>query len=212
MLFCAAFTASTIAPAKPDAAAEPLITLANKQLPKVTVPDLLAAQAEPILTSSEPVAAAPVETPGAAEAPAPAVKPTGDLQAMVSQLRGSVAGSRELECLATGIYFESKGEPLTGQLAVGQVIANRAQSGRFPSTYCGVLLQRGQFSFVRGGSLPSAPKSSKQWQTAVAMAKIVAQGLKDSAASNALFFHARYVSPRWRLKRVAAIGNHIFYR
>ncbi len=212
MLFCAAFTASTIAPANPDAAAEPLITLANQQLPKITVPDLLAAQAEPILTSSEPVAAAPVETPGAAEAPAPAVKPTGDLQAMVSQLRGSVAGSRELECLATGIYFESKGEPLTGQLAVGQVIANRAQSGRFPSTYCGVLLQRGQFSFVRGGSLPSVPKSSKQWQTAVAMAKIVAQGLKDSAASNALFFHARYVSPRWRLKRVAAIGNHIFYR
>ena len=212
MLFCAAFTASTIAPANPDAAAEPLITLANQQLPKITVPDLLAAQAEPILTSSEPVAAAPIETPGAAEAPAPAVKPTGDLQAMVSQLRGSVAGSRELECLATGIYFESKGEPLAGQLAVGQVIANRAQSGRFPSTYCGVLLQRGQFSFVRGRSLPSVPRSSKQWQTAVAMAKIVAQGLKDSAASNALFFHARYVSPRWRLKRVAAIGNHIFYR
>ena len=166
MLFCAAFTASTIAPANPDAAAEPLITLANKQLPKVTVPDLLAAQAEPILTSSEPVAAAPVERPGAAEAPAPAVKPTGDLQAMVSQLRGSVAGSRELECLATGIYFESKGEPLTGQLAVGQVIANRAQSGRFPSTYCGVLLQRGQFSFVRGGSLPSAPTSRQGLESA----------------------------------------------
>ena len=212
MLFCAALTASTIAPANPDAAAEPLITLANKQLPKIAVPDLLDAQAEPVLTSSEPAAAALAETPGASAPPAPVVKPSGDLQAMVSQLRGTIAGSRELECLATGIYFESKGEPLAGQLAVGQVIANRAQSGRFPSTYCGVLLQRGQFSFVRGRSLPSVPRSSKQWQTAVAMAKIVAQGLKDSAASNALFFHARYVSPRWRLKRVAAIGNHIFYR
>ena len=64
-------------------------------------------------------------------------------------------GSHELDCLATGIYFESKSEPLAGQLAVGKVIANRAQSGgRFPATYCGVLFQRGQFSFVHGHSLP----------------------------------------------------------
>ena len=99
---------------------------------------------------------------------------------MVAQLRDSAAGSRELECLATGIYFESKGEPLAGQLAVGKVIANRANSGgRFPSTYCGVLFQRSQFSFVHGHSLPSVPRASKQWQTAVAMAKIVDQGFKD---------------------------------
>jgi spore germination cell wall hydrolase CwlJ-like protein len=75
-----------------------------------------------------------------------------------------------------------------------------------------VLFQRGQFSFVRGHSLPSVPRASRQWQTAVAIAKIVDQDLKDSAVGNALFFHARYVSPGWRLKRVAAIGNHIFYR
>ena len=209
-LFCTALAASTIAPANPDASAEPLIAVAHNQLPKITVPDLLDAQTEPVLTSSEPDPAA--QTPGSVEMPEPMVKPAGDLSAMVSQLRGSSAGSRELECLATGIYFESKGEPLAGQLAVGHVIANRARSGRFPSSYCGVLFQRGQFSFIRGKSLPSAPRASKQWQTAVAMAKIVAQGLKDSAASNALFFHARYVSPRWRLKRVASIGNHIFYR
>jgi spore germination cell wall hydrolase CwlJ-like protein len=102
---------------------------------------------------------------------------------------------------------------LAGQLAVGQVIANRANSGgRFPSSYCGVLFQRSQFSFVRGRSLPSVPRASKQWQTAVAMAKIVDKGLKASVIGNALFFHARYVSPGWRLKRVASIGNHIFYR
>jgi len=121
--------------------------------------------------------------------------------------------SIELECLATGIYFESKGEPLAGQLAVGQVIANRAQSGgRFPSTYCGVLFQRGQFSFVHGSRLPTVPRSNRQWQTAVALAKIVDQDLKESSVGNALFFHARYVSPGWRLKRVASIGNHVFYR
>jgi spore germination cell wall hydrolase CwlJ-like protein len=142
-----------------------------------------------------------------------AVVSTASLADMVTQLRDDDAGSRELECLATGIYFESKSEPLAGQLAVGKVIANRADShGRFPSSYCGVLLQRGQFSFVRGSRLPSVPRSSRQWQTAVAVAKIVDRDLKESAAGDALFFHARYVAPGWRMKRVASIGNHVFYR
>jgi spore germination cell wall hydrolase CwlJ-like protein len=132
---------------------------------------------------------------------------------MVADLRGPEAGSHELECLATGIYFEAKSEPLAGQLAVGQVIANRADSGgRFPSTYCGVLFQRGQFSFVHGRSLPHVAHSNRQWQTAVAIAKIVDQHLKDSPVGDALFFHARYVSPGWHLKRVASIGNHVFFR
>ena len=140
-------------------------------------------------------------------------RPSGDLASMVAQLRSSDPGSRELECLAVGIYFEAKSEPLAGQLAVGEVIANRANSkGRFPSSYCGVLFQRSQFSFIRGRSLPSVPRASRQWSTAVAIAKIVDQDLKDSAAPNALFFHARRVSPGWKLKRVASIGNHIFYR
>lgn len=141
------------------------------------------------------------------------MKPSGDLAEMVAQLRGPDAGGRELECLATGIYFESKGEPLAGQLAVGKVIANRAAAGgRFPPTYCGVLFQRGQFSFVHGGRLPTVSRANKQWQTAVALAKIVDQDLQQSSVGDALFFHARYVSPGWHAKRVASIGNHIFYR
>ena len=142
-----------------------------------------------------------------------AVDPNADLHTLVAQLRSSEPGSRELECLAAGIYFESKSEPLAGQLAVGDVIVNRANSGgRFPSSYCGVLFQRGQFSFVRGKSWPRVKRESKQWKTAVAIAKIVHKDLKDSAVGKALFFHARRVSPRWRLKRVATVGNHIFYR
>jgi len=142
----------------------------------------------------------------------PEIRPTGDLASKVAQLRSADAGSRELQCLAVGVYFESKSEPLAGQLAVGKVIANRARSNRFPPSYCGVLFQRSQFSFIRGRSLPAVPTSSRQWQTAVAIAKIVDQDLHDSVADNALFFHARRVSPGWRLKRVASIGNHIFYR
>jgi spore germination cell wall hydrolase CwlJ-like protein len=188
--------------------------MASATLPKVAVPELLDPRGEPELSQPQEAETpdATDQTPDIAQ-PVPAVKPTGELSELVAQLRAAEAGTRELECLATGIYFESKSEPLAGQLAVGKVIANRANSGgRFPSTYCGVLFQRSQFSFVRGHSLPSVPRASKQWQTAVAMAKIVDQKLKESAVGNALFFHARYVSPGWRLKRVASIGNHIFYR
>ena len=179
----------------------------DASLPKVVVPQALS-----IETPGPADPLAPLDEPGAAE-PEQAVKPSGDLASLVAQLRSSDPGSRELECLAVGIYFESKSEPLVGQLAVGDVIANRANSnGRFPSSYCGVLFQRSQFSFIRGRTLPSVPRASRQWQTAVAIAKIVDQELKDSAATNALFFHAKRVSPGWKLKRVASIGNHVFYR
>jgi spore germination cell wall hydrolase CwlJ-like protein len=75
-----------------------------------------------------------------------------------------------------------------------------------------VLFQRGQFSFVHGRTLPGVPRANHQWQTAVAIAKIVDQGLKESSVGDALFFHARYVAPGWRAKRIASIGNHVFYR
>jgi len=118
----------------------------------------------------------------------------------------------ESECLARAVYWESKGEPLGGQLAVAEVIINRAQSGRFASTICGVVRQRGQFSFVRGGHIPAAPQGSRDWRTAVAIAWIARQDLADGAAPRALFFHARSARPGWRLTRVASVGNHIFYR
>ena len=215
LLIFAAASASSVAPAQVGPrSSEPLIPLSNvaatnASLPKTVVPETIEYPQLPISTD-------PVDTPEtddtATVAPVP-VKPTGDLGSMVAQLRASDPGSRELECLAVGVYFESKSEPLAGQLAVGQVIANRANSGgRFPSTYCGVLFQRGQFRFVRGHSWPAINRSGRQWQNAVAIAKIVDQELQESAANNALFFHARRVSPGWRLKRVASIGNHVFYR
>jgi N-acetylmuramoyl-L-alanine amidase len=184
----------------------------SASLPKIVVPQLLDLANEPELTvPSTNIENSQDQSPEASDVPA--ARPTGDLSSMVAQLKSSNPGSRELDCLATGIYFEAKSEPLAGQLAVGRVIANRAESGgRFPSTYCGVLFQRGQFSFVHGHSLPAVPRASRQWQTAVAIAKIVDQDLKESGVGNALFFHARYVSPGWRLKRIASIGNHVFYR
>jgi spore germination cell wall hydrolase CwlJ-like protein len=214
LLICAALTASTIAPAQAGPTGETLVSIANATLTP-SVPELIDPNGEPQLSQpdADTQETTPTDTQNSDELARPAVDRSKDLASMVADLSSPEAGSHELECLATGIYYEAKSEPLKGQLAVGQVIANRAGSGgRFPSTYCGVLFQRGQFSFVHGHSLPHVSRSSKQWQTAVAIAKIVDQDLKDPVVGNALFFHARYVSPGWHLKRVASIGNHVFFR
>ena len=117
----------------------------------------------------------------------------------------------ELHCLAVGVYYESKGEPLAGQLAVAEVILNRAASGRFARSVCGVLKQRGQFSFVRAGVMPTPPNNA-QWRKAMAVAQVARKDLWDSPVDDALYFHARYVSPGWKRARVGTVGNHIFYR
>ena len=214
LLVFAALSAGSVAPAQVGPASEPLIPVPSPAVPQAVVPQQLPIGAPapgdaveaPAVDDLAPLPATPAT-------PARQARPSGDLSALVAQLRSFDPGSRELECLAVGIYFESKSEPLAGQLAVGEVIANRANSnGRFPSSYCGVLFQRSQFSFIRGRALPAVPRSSRQWTTAVAIARIVDRELKTSAAPKALFFHARRVSPGWKLKRVASIGNHIFYR
>lgn len=118
----------------------------------------------------------------------------------------------ETRCLAGAVYFESKGESLAGQLAVARVVLARTKSGRFPSTICGVVYQPSQFSFVRGGKMPRIDTGGSSWKNAVAISKIALDGSWKSPLEGALFFHARYVSPGWRLKRVGTIDNHIFYR
>mgnify|MGYP001765662158 FL=1 len=120
--------------------------------------------------------------------------------------------SSELNCLAGAIYFEAKGESLAGQLAVGRVVVARSKSGRFPGSYCGVVFQPSQFSFVRGGALPYIKKQSVDWKEAVAIAQIAHEGTWRSPVEGALFFHASRVSPGWRLQRLARVDNHIFYR
>lgn len=149
------------------------------------------------------------DAPDADAAPAP--RALGDL---VARYAASDTADAEQECLAGAVYFEAKGEPLEGQLAVADVIINRSQSGRFPASLCGVVRQRSQFSFVRGGHIPAAPRASAAWRKAVAIAHIAQASLADSAAgARAMFFHASSVHPGWRgVTRIAAVGNHVFYR
>jgi N-acetylmuramoyl-L-alanine amidase len=152
---------------------------------------------------------APVQAPSE-EKPAPAVHRT--LAELVADYASTHTADEQHECLAGAVYFESKGEPLRGQLSVAEVILNRTRSGRFPKSVCGVVRQSGQFSFVRGGRIPAVARASPAWKRAVAIAHIARERLADGAAPRALFFHARRVSPRWKLTRIAAVGNHIFYR
>ena len=136
------------------------------------------------------------------------------LDQLVSQMPSAPALDDEMRCLAGAIYFESRGEPLSGQLAVAEVVINRAASGKFPADYCGVVYQRAQFSFVKQGRMPSIRTSSRAWQRATAIARIAHKGLWDSEAAGSLYFHARSVSPSWRHSRhaMATISTHVFYK
>jgi spore germination cell wall hydrolase CwlJ-like protein len=134
------------------------------------------------------------------------------LAALVEQTPTPSDLSSELACLAGAIYFESKGESLAGQLAVGRVIVARSKSGRFPASYCGVVYQRSQFSFVRGQSMPRIDKSGRAWREAARIARIAHEGSWKSPVEGALYFHAARVSPGWRLTRLARVDHHIFYR
>lgn len=114
----------------------------------------------------------------------------------------------DARCLATAVFFEARGEPLEGQLAVAQVIVNRTNSGKYPNSLCGVVNQPGQFSFAKR----SVNTASNDWQVARAIA-IIAQAQRWlQVAPRAMAFHAARVSPGWSMQRVGRIGNHIFYR
>lgn len=162
---------------------------------------------EPVLQTSDTV------VQSAPEAAPAALPPAKTLAELVAQQSLPATLDREAECLAASVYFESKGEPLEGQLAVAEVVMNRAASGgRFPSSICKVVFQKGQFHFVRSGGFPPIAKASRGWREAVAIAQIAMNEGWESRASNAMFFHASRVSPGWNKVRVAQLGNHVFYR
>lgn len=177
----------------------------------------------PVFISEEVVQAVPATRPSieglpeaqiAAEPDAAPTLEAGTLRQLISRLDTPQDLNRQMECLAGTVYFEARGEPIQGQLAVAKVVMNRAESDIFPSNYCGVVYQRSQFSFVRGGKMPRISRASSAWQRAKKIARIAHEGMWDSEAKDSLYFHARYVSPRWsRTKsRRATIKTHVFYR
>lgn len=206
---CTAFGVAMAAPSFAETVDTAVSSVTNEQiLPPVPAVEPLPA---PPSTESAPEAApmqdaAPASPVASAKPKAATLNHLVDLQSIPQKL------DRETECLAASVYFESKTEPLEGQLAVAEVIINRAKSGRFASSICGVVFQKGQFSFVRGSGFPPIARNSHMWREAVAIAQIALNDHWDSRASKALFFHAKRVSPGWNKVRVAQLGNHVFYR
>jgi spore germination cell wall hydrolase CwlJ-like protein len=155
--------------------------------------------------ASAPSIPVPVPTPMVAAIP---------LEALVAANAAGTALDEQATCLATAVYFESMGEPLQGQLAVANVVINRANSGRYPSSWCGVVKQKAQFSFVRNGRFPPVDNDCAAWRRAQAIARIASARLASALPADVLWYHADYVAPSWgrRLSRVEKIGAHIFYR
>lgn len=145
----------------------------------------------------------------------PAVTHAG-LWPMVWAKQTGPALTEQEECIAIAVYHEARGEPLDGQLAVAEVIMNRAASGRYPAGWCQVVKQPWQFSFVnpRTGHMPAVRRDSAAWAYAQAITRIAVGNFADALPGDVLWYHADYVAPSWgrRLAKVEKIGAHIFYR
>lgn len=143
----------------------------------------------------------------------------GDHAWAADPLPAKAFSAGEQRCLAAGIYFEARGEPVKGQAAVAQVILNRVRNPTYPNTICNVVYQnktwrnRCQFSFACDG-IRDRVKSPKLWNQAEEVALATTAGkiwFKEVGSST--HYHATYVRPRWAksMRRVGRIGLHIFY-
>ena len=125
----------------------------------------------------------------------------------------------DLRCMALNIYFEARGEPLLGKIAVGHVVLNRVAARKFPGKVCAVIQQGGevrrhrcQFSWWCDGR-SDTPRNKRLWEKSAELALNVYWGQSEDPTEGALWYHADYVKPYWRkvYERGPKIGRHIFY-
>lgn len=137
-------------------------------------------------------------------------------------LPSNVRSATEVKCLATAIYFEARGEPEKGRIAVAQVVLNRVKNPAYPDTICSVVYQnknkrnRCQFSFACDG-IPDRIRDQGAWAEAQALARRVINdddNLYLASVGAATHYHATYVRPRWArsMNKMEKIGRHIFYQ
>jgi spore germination cell wall hydrolase CwlJ-like protein len=117
-------------------------------------------------------------------------------------------------CLSMNIYFEARGEPIAGQVAVAQVTMNRVASPKYPDTVCEVVYQHKQFSWYWDGK-SDIPLNEKAWERAQMVAKgvLAGSGHSDLMGANITHYHAARIRPYWAptMQLVAQIDDHIFY-
>jgi len=135
------------------------------------------------------------------------------LYALVDRYSVGLPLDEQGTCLATAVYFEARGESLEGQLAVADVVLNRTASEQYPDTWCDVVKQPWQFSFVRNGQFPQITDAAA-WARAQGVARIAMANVVRQLPEDVLWYHADYVSPSWghRLNYVEKIGVHMFFR
>jgi spore germination cell wall hydrolase CwlJ-like protein len=130
------------------------------------------------------------------------------------------ARGRHEKCLAEAVYFEARGEAVRGQIAVAQVVMNRAFSGFYPNTVCGVVYQNKhrhlacQFTFACD-NVADVVREPDMWDRAKKIAKAMLDGqlwLPEVAKST--HYHAYWVHPSWvhEMKKMYKFGVHTFYR
>lgn len=132
---------------------------------------------------------------------------------------GRLAFNREVACLTEAIYFEARGEPFSGQVAVAEVVRNRVLDPRWPSTYCGVVYQGldraplCQFSYACDG-IADIVRNRQKWSVASGIAAAIVAGYPSNISRGADHYHADYVGPSWarRMYRTATIGRHLFFK
>ena len=130
--------------------------------------------------------------------------------------------TRQLECLALNIYREAGYEPFEGKVAVAQVTLNRVASPDFPNDICQVVYQKNivyqkvicQFSWYCDHVHRNRPINPRAYEESMDVAKkVMMEGFRLPGLTDALYYHADYVSPGWRNKeKIVKIGAHIFYR
>jgi spore germination cell wall hydrolase CwlJ-like protein len=122
----------------------------------------------------------------------------------------------QIDCLADNIYYEAGWEPTDGRIAVALVTLNRVQDPRYPKDICSVVKQKVkstcQFSWFCEGKKHIT--SSRLYEEAQNIALYVYANYENLAdiTHGALFYHADYVNPRWKLDKTTVIGRHIFYK
>jgi spore germination cell wall hydrolase CwlJ-like protein len=126
-----------------------------------------------------------------------------------------------LDCLTMNVYREAGREAFEGKVAVAQVTLNRLNNPKFPKDICGVVYQKNiimekvvcQFSWHCEGAPNKKPTDDPAYKESYAVAKkVLLEGFRLDSLNDALFFHATHVHPNWAYKKVAQIGNHIFYK
>lgn len=147
------------------------------------------------------------------ELPAIAAATTRKLDLAALDAMPPATGDAEWQCLAQAIYFESRGEPIEGQVAVAEVVLNRRDAREFPRTVCGVTNQGCQFSYTCDGH-SDVMKSTVAKARSEKLAALMLAGRERTLTDGALYFHTRSVRPDWsrRFTRTTTIGHHMFYR